>query len=60
MNIEDWQSSPPHAVVSRIREEAGRRGVEVDGIELVGLIPAGAAVGLDVDPSRVLELRMAG
>jgi glutamate formiminotransferase len=60
MNIEDWQLSPPHAVVSRIREEAGRRGVEVDAIELVGLIPAGAAVGLDVDPSRVLELRLAG
>ena len=59
MNIEDWRVSPPHEVASRIREEAARRGVEVAGIEVVGLIPAGAAAGLDVDPSRVLELRMA-
>ncbi|HUK44113.1 MAG TPA: glutamate formimidoyltransferase [Gaiellaceae bacterium] len=66
MNIEDWRSSPPHAVVARIREEAERRGLEVAGSELVGLIPAGAvaaaagpALGLEpLDPTRVLELRL--
>jgi hypothetical protein len=52
-------------VVGRIRREAWLRGVEVTGSELVGLIPAGAAVaaagpalGLDLDASRVLELRL--
>jgi glutamate formiminotransferase len=66
MNIEDWRSSPPHAVVARIREEAERRGLEVAGSELVGLIPAGAvaaaaegALGIaSLDPTRVLELRL--
>jgi glutamate formiminotransferase len=67
MNIEDWEASPPHEVVGRIRREAWLRGVEVTGSELVGLIPAGAAVaaagpalGLDLDASRVLELRLLG
>ncbi len=59
MNIEDWQASPPREVVTRIREAAAERGVEVAGTELVGLIPAAAAAGLDLDPSRVLELRLA-
>jgi glutamate formiminotransferase len=59
MNIEDWQTAPPREVVARIRQEAAERGVEVAGTELVGLIPAAAAVGLDLDPSRVLELRLA-
>lgn len=67
MNIEDWKASPPHEVVARIRREAWLRGVEVTGSELVGLIPAGAvvaaagpALGVELDPSRVLELRLLG
>jgi glutamate formiminotransferase len=67
MNIEDWEASPPHAVVARIRDEAAKRGVEVVRSELVGLIPAGAvaaaageSLGLELDPSRVLELRLPG
>ena len=66
MNLEDWERTPPHAVVERISLEAARRGVEVAGSELVGLMPAGAAVaaagqslllsGFDV--GRVLELRL--
>jgi glutamate formiminotransferase len=68
MNIEDWQAAPLHEIVARIHEEAGRRGVEVAGSELVGLLPAGAAVaaagsalGVDaLDASRVLELRLLG
>jgi glutamate formiminotransferase len=65
MNIEDWEVSPPHEVVGRIRREAWLRGVEVAGSELVGLVPAGAVVaaagpslGLDLDASQVLELRL--
>ena len=67
MNIENWEASPPHEVVGRIRREAWLRGVEVTGSELVGLIPAGAvvvaagpALGVELDPSRVLELRLLG
>ncbi len=66
MNIEDWQAAPLHAIVAAIRVEAQRRGAEVAGSELVGLIPAGAAVaaagsalGLEgLEPDRVLELRL--
>ncbi len=61
MNIEDWRAAPPQAVVERIRSEAAVRGVEVAGWEVVGLIPEGAAAGLDgLDPSRVLESRLPG
>ena len=51
---------------ARIESEARRRGAEVAGCELVGLIPAGAAAaaaaaGLRIDgfdDSRILELRL--
>jgi glutamate formiminotransferase / 5-formyltetrahydrofolate cyclo-ligase len=56
MNIEDWPAAPPAAVVERVRAEAAMRGAEYAGWELVGLIPAGAAAGLEgLEPSRVLE-----
>jgi glutamate formiminotransferase len=65
MNVEDWQAAAIHDIVARIREEAAARGAEVTGSELVGLIPAGAvlaaagpALGLGLDASRVLELRL--
>jgi len=65
MNIENWEASPPHEVVARIRREAWLLGVEVVGSELVGLIPAGAvvaaagpALGVELDASCVLELRL--
>ena len=68
MNVEDWQAAPLHEIVARIAEEARRRGVEVAGSELVGLMPAGAAVaaagsalGVEgLDASRLLELRLLG
>ncbi len=68
MNIEDWQTAPPHLVVARIREEAAQCGVEVLGSELVGLLPAGAAalaaagpLGLPgLAPDRILESRALG
>jgi glutamate formiminotransferase / 5-formyltetrahydrofolate cyclo-ligase len=66
MNLEDWERTPPHEVVQRISAEAAARGVSVAGSELVGLMPAGAAIAAaerqlllsNFDSSRVLELRL--
>lgn len=66
MNLEDWERTAPHEVVARVQAEAAARGVDVDGSELVGLMPAGAAVAAagrqlllpDLDESQVLELRL--
>jgi glutamate formiminotransferase len=66
MNVEDWRAAPLHEVVARVEAEARARGVEVVGGELVGLLPAGAALGAaapalrldELGPARVLELRL--
>lgn len=66
MNLEDWERTAPHEIVERISTEAEARGVEVAGSELVGLMPAGAAVAAagrklllpGLDQTRVLELRL--
>jgi glutamate formiminotransferase len=66
MNVTDWEAAALHEIVDRIATEAAARGVEVAGSELVGLMPAGAAVAAvgpvlridGFDPSRVLELRL--
>jgi glutamate formiminotransferase len=66
MNVEDWEAAALHEVVARIEAEARARGAEVLGSELVGLMPAGAAVAAagavlridGFDPSHVLELRL--
>jgi glutamate formiminotransferase/glutamate formiminotransferase/formiminotetrahydrofolate cyclodeaminase len=66
MNVTNWRAAPLHEVVAAIRREAAARGVEVAGSELVGLMPAGAAVaaagaalGLErLDESQILELRL--
>lgn len=68
LNVEDWRSSPLHEVVAAVQREANARGVRVSGAELVGLLPAGAAVAAagsllgvaGLDPSHVLELRLLG
>jgi glutamate formiminotransferase len=68
MNVEDYEAVALHEIVARIEQEARRRGVEVAGSELVGLMPAGAALAAaggvlridGFDASRVLELRVAG
>jgi glutamate formiminotransferase/glutamate formiminotransferase/formiminotetrahydrofolate cyclodeaminase len=68
MNVEDWEAAALHDIVDRIEAEAGARGAEVAGSELVGLMPAGAAAAAagatlkidGFDASRVLELRMLG
>ena len=66
LNVEDWRRSPLHEVVAAVQREAGARGLQVTGSELVGLLPAGAAVAAagsllgvaGLDPSHVLELRL--
>ncbi|MBA3364206.1 MAG: glutamate formimidoyltransferase [Actinobacteria bacterium] len=66
MNVEDYESAGLHEIVSRIEQEAAARGAEVVGSELVGLMPAGAALTAagsalrlsGFDSTRVLELRL--
>jgi glutamate formiminotransferase len=66
LNVEDWRASPLHEVVAAVQREAKARGLRVTGSELVGLLPAGAAVAAagsllgvaGLDPSHVLELRL--
>ena len=68
MNVTDWQAASLVDIVARIEAEAGSRGIEVAGSELVGLMPAGVAVEAagallrieGFEPSRVLELRLLG
>jgi glutamate formiminotransferase / 5-formyltetrahydrofolate cyclo-ligase len=66
MNVEDYEAAALHEIVARVVAEARARGAEPAGSELVGLMPAGAAVAaagalLNIDGfdrSRVLELRL--
>ena len=66
MNVEDYEAVALHEILDRIRQEAAARSAEVVGSELVGLMPAGAALAaagamLEIEgfeASRVLELRL--
>ena len=66
MNVEDFEAAALHEIVARVEQEAAERGAEVIGSELVGLMPAGAAVAAagatlridGFDASHVLELRL--
>ena len=66
LNVENWRAAPLHDVVAAVQREATARGLRVTGSELVGLLPAGAAVAAagsvlgvaGLDPSHVLELRL--
>jgi glutamate formiminotransferase len=66
MNVEDYEAAALHEIVERVEVEARARGVALAGAELVGLMPAGAAVAAagailridGFDPSHVLELRL--
>jgi len=66
MNVEDWEAAALHEIVARVTAEAEARGAEVLGSELVGLMPAGAALAAagaalriaGFDASHVLELRL--
>jgi glutamate formiminotransferase len=66
MNVEDYEAAALHEIVARVGEEALTRGTRIAGTELVGLMPAAAALAaagnaLQIDgfnPSHVLELRL--
>jgi glutamate formiminotransferase len=66
MNVEDFEAAALHDIVARVEDEATARGAEVVGSELVGLMPAGAAVAAagsllridGFDPGHVVELRL--
>jgi len=66
MNVEDVEAVALHELVTQVAREASSRGAEVLGSELVGLMPAGAAVAAagavlridGFDASHVLELRL--
>ena len=66
MNVTDWEAAAWHTIVATIVAEAETRGAEVAGSELVGLMPAGAAVAAagsllrieGFDSRHVLELRL--
>ena len=68
MNVEDYEAAALHEIVERVTAEAESRGAEVAESELVGLMPAGAAVAAagailridGFDASRVVELRLLG
>jgi glutamate formiminotransferase / 5-formyltetrahydrofolate cyclo-ligase len=68
MNIEDWEAAALHDILAAVEREAHARGVQVEGSELVGLMPAGAAAAAagsllrihGFDASRLLELRLLG
>jgi glutamate formiminotransferase len=66
MNVTDWEAAALHTIVATIVVEVEARGAEVAGSELVGLMPAGAAVEAagsllrieGFDSRHVLELRL--
>lgn len=66
MNVTDWEAAALHEIVATIVAEAAARGVDVIGSELVGLMPAGAAVAAagsvlrieGFDARHVIELRL--
>ena len=68
MNLIDIEATPLWRMVSEVKRLAHRRGVEVAGSELVGLMPASvawssAAHALHLpgaSPDRVLEVSVAG
>jgi glutamate formiminotransferase len=66
MNVTDWEAAALHELVATIVAAAEAHGVEVLGSELVGLMPAGAAVAAagsvlrieGFDARHVIELRL--
>ncbi len=42
MNLTDFERTPPHLVFERVSRLAAERGIEVEGSELIGLVPQSA------------------
>ncbi|HYM36837.1 MAG TPA: glutamate formimidoyltransferase [Nitrospiraceae bacterium] len=66
MNLVNVDETPVHVAFEAVRREAERRGVQVTGSELIGLVPRQAvtqarAAGIRIDsfdPSKILETRL--
>ncbi|MBI4169517.1 MAG: glutamate formimidoyltransferase [Acidobacteria bacterium] len=66
INMTDFRTTPLHRVFETVRTEAARRGVEIAGSEIVGLVPGEALAQAaefylrleGFDGSRVLERRL--
>ncbi|TMD23511.1 MAG: glutamate formiminotransferase, partial [Chloroflexi bacterium] len=58
MNLTDYRVTNIWKVFSVIRDEAHRRGVDVDASEIVGTIPLAAAVGVIKDAIIAPAFRM--
>jgi glutamate formiminotransferase / formiminotetrahydrofolate cyclodeaminase len=66
MNLTDYETTPLHAAFKAVEAEAARRGVNLAGTEIVGLVPGAAitetardALRLDaLDRTQILESRM--
>jgi glutamate formiminotransferase len=60
INLVDFERTPLHVVFEMVAAECGKRGIEVAGSELIGMIPAAALTGHDLKwenmrPELVLE-----
>jgi glutamate formiminotransferase len=66
INLTDYRVTSIHRAFAAVREEAARRGIEVCGSEIYGLVPAEALIAAarsalmltDFDPAQVLDLRL--
>jgi glutamate formiminotransferase len=66
INLTDFRTTPLHRVFEAVRAEAARRGVEIAGSEIVGLVPEDALVQAaefhlrleGFDATRILERRL--
>lgn len=66
MNLVNIDDTPVHVAFEAVRREAGQRGVQVAGSELIGLVPRQAVLQAEahgiridsLDPSKILETRL--
>jgi glutamate formiminotransferase/glutamate formiminotransferase/formiminotetrahydrofolate cyclodeaminase len=66
MNLTDFEVTPPHVVYAEVSRISAEHGVEIEGSEVIGLIPAKAAalaaaanLGLNrLDPQLTIETRI--
>jgi glutamate formiminotransferase/glutamate formiminotransferase/formiminotetrahydrofolate cyclodeaminase len=68
MNLVDFEITPLHIAFSSVAESCRRRGIEIEGSELIGMIPAAALEAtrghelhwLNLRPESVIENRLKG
>lgn len=57
INLVDFQTTPLHHVFAAVAAECARRGIEIEGSELIGMIPAAALEAARGHDLRWLNLR---